>query len=318
MLCTHSDNVLPLDDDEVRLSSGGRSKDTTCPPTRVLTPACLVNDAQVLSLVDELLDPSALTAQQQPAAPQAAEEPWPAGLPPPWPADASLFMPPPQIAARAAAPWRSSKVAPMPMPGGPGASSSEACTEPEGYGYMQDPRASGARVLELPPQWRMTTPPPMAMAQQVSLCLFQAEGASGAPSSRTLLRPPLSSMSGDTGSGDLAGRTLSAPTTICGAASGLETMLPMSLDASLPLEGAALEAQRRERRILSNRASAARSRQRKLEHAQALQRTVGDLMTQLQDARRRLEAACNARDAVAAHNAALRARAMQLASGLQR
>jgi len=156
----------------------------------------------------------------------------------------------------------------------------------------------------------------MAMAQQVPHRLFQAEGATGAPSSRKLLRPPLSSMSGDTGSGDLAGRTLSAPTTIGGANSGLETMLPMSLDASLPLEGA-LEAQRRERRILANRASAARSRQRKMEHAQALQRTVGDLMTQLQDARRRLEAACNARDAVAAHNAALRARAMQLTSGLQ-
>ena len=70
---------------------------------------------------------------------------------------------------------------------------------------------------------------------------------------------------------------------------------------------------KRERRILANRASAARSRQRKLEHVQELERNVATLQTQLEDAKRRFASTVAARDALLAHNEALRARALRLA-----
>jgi hypothetical protein len=70
---------------------------------------------------------------------------------------------------------------------------------------------------------------------------------------------------------------------------------------------------KRERRILANRASAARSRQRKLEHVQELECNVATLQAQLEDAQRGFASTVAARDAILAHNEALRARALLLA-----
>jgi hypothetical protein len=67
---------------------------------------------------------------------------------------------------------------------------------------------------------------------------------------------------------------------------------------------------------MANRASAARSRQRKMEHTLELEQTVATLTAQLCDAKRRLLSAYTARDAAAAHNAVLRAKALRLASVL--
>ena len=300
----------------------------------------------MLSLLDELEPVSGPGG--------GAPDVWPTALPPAWPADAALFAPPPLPRA----PWHSSKVVPLPVPGAGGWDPSHASAGVHKTD-MAPPATGGAPCMPgpqsllhpgsmcPPAMWALPhiktqhiPPPPLPGMHHpdaaVAAAAAQPKGkgrkgaaarSAGAP--RTGAGP--SGMS-DGGNGGVA--SAPAPRTSRGAFGGGWTpdatavsgggpfgRGPLSSggapSSSLGLTLSAGEGEdpdaKRERRIFANRASAARSRQRKMEHVQELERSVATLQAQLEDAKRHFSTTCAARDAVLAHNEALRARALRLA-----